>query len=171
MENRCNVRRVPIGNTIVARWAIKTNKQVVPLEGRNLMLELIYPSGFSRPWDFTIVDTNVITFVFEGFRQKDEGLYAVNLYERRHMIGQARIDSAAFELVRHTYEANDVQNDGIRIDFDVELEESGLAILCGSPYIQDNYWYVNGINTGVQATACLGDLQIDDTTGEMFVEI
>ena len=40
-----------------------------------------------------------------------------------------------------------------------------------TPYVQDNYWYINGENTGVRATVGLEEIHIDDTTGEMYVEI
>lgn len=44
-----------------------------------------------------------------------------------------------------------------------------------TPYIQDEYWYINGVNTGVKATSNvtidLQDLRVDSETGQLYVEV
>ena len=155
MNPRSKISRIPVGNTIVARWPITTNGQPLPIEGRILQLNIINPHGFTSPLDFSIIDTNVITFTFEGNRQSNRqlGIYMVELYERRLLSGQARIDRDAFELVRHSRESfRPVPSpSGLQLSVPLDLESSDIGALTGSPYIQDGYWYIDGRNLGVQA--------------------
>ena len=142
-------RRIPKGNTIAAHWRVKVNGQET-LEGRSLALFLIDPKGFAHQMDFT-VSGNVITFVYEGRLQKHTGIYMLELSERRFLTGQARLDKAAFELVPHSHQGTPIDPDNLEISVSLNLEDSELAILAGSPYIQDGYWYIDGRNLGVQA--------------------
>ena len=142
-------RRIPIGNTIAARWTVNVNGQAT-LEGRDLTLVMTDPKGFTHPMVFQITG-NVITFVYEGYLQRHLGIYMLDLYDRQHLTAQARLDRAAFELVRHSRDASPLVPDNFEVSVDLELEDSELAILTGSPYIQDGYWYIDGRNLGVQA--------------------
>jgi len=142
-------RRIPKGNTLAVRWRVKANGQE-SLEGLDLQLVLIDPKEFTHQMDFT-VNGNVITFIYQGYLQKHTGIYMIELYERRGLLGQARLDKAAFELVQHTHQATPLDPDNLEISVDLDLEDSELAILAGSPYIQNGYWYIDGRNLGVQA--------------------
>ena len=172
MNPRSKISRIPVGNTIVARWPITTNGQPLPLEGRILQLNIINPHGFTSPIDFEVIDTNVITFTFEGNRQSNRqlGIYMVELYERRLLSGQARIDRDAFELVRHSRDSfrPPVSDSGLQLSVPLDLESSDIGALTGSPYIQDGYWYIGDQSTGQPAFLIP---TFDPTTGKIRCEI
>lgn len=142
-------RRIPKGNTLAVRWRVNANGQA-SLEGLDLQLVLIDPKEFPHTMDFT-VNGNVITFIYQGYLQKHTGIYMLELYERRGLLGQARLDKAAFELVKHSHQATPLDADNLELTPTIDLEDSELAILAGSPYVQNGYWYIDGRNLGVQA--------------------
>lgn len=64
------------------------------------------------------------------------------------------------------------RSDGLKYDLVVRNGQKGEDGNDGhTPYVQDNYWYINGQNTGVRATVGLEEIHIDDETGQAFVEI
>lgn len=159
-------RRVPIGNTIAGRWRIRTNGAALPLEGRDLTLNLIDKWGQSKELDFSVVNDNIINFVIQGKGQNLCGTYIVELYENYGQDNQARLDKDGFEIVPRTKDAEgqvrldeyecviedgqDYEDSNLVINAEIELD-GDLAILTGSPYIQNGYWYIDGRNLGVQA--------------------
>lgn len=96
------MKRIRIGKDITFTWEVYTNGQPVPLEGRNLRLELVSPLGNKEVIPF---DTNGISmsFIYEGKNQKSTGVYSLVLWENYGESGQTVVDrTSAFELVAHT---------------------------------------------------------------------
>lgn len=98
-------RRIRIGRDINAGWRIKTNGQALPLEGRDLTLVLRnIQTASACTIPFSILDTNLIVFIWRGTEQKSLGDYELTLWENRGKDGQNAVDSVFVELVRRTYE-------------------------------------------------------------------
>ena len=97
--------RIRIGNTRTLRWRINTDFKAVPLSGRDLTLVLVDP--FKKKWKmpFSIEDTNVIVFTYQGAHQSVLGTYSMYLYENMGKSNQAVVGREAFELVKRTWMA------------------------------------------------------------------
>lgn len=107
------------GNTIVIDWAITTNGEELPLEGRDLTLFI--ESAFKKieVVDFSVLG-NHITFKFEGTEQKTCGKHTLTLYENYGKTNQAVVDVCnAFNLVSKSCMIKD--NDG-----DISIEQLSL---------------------------------------------
>lgn len=97
------MRRYREGKDITNRLHVLTNGQPEPLTGRNLTVHLIDPSGCAMVMPFTIIDVNVLEFVFWGIDQKALGTYKLTLWENFGRHGQTVVDvKDAFRLVPDT---------------------------------------------------------------------
>ena len=199
-------RRVPIGNTIAGRWRIRTNGEALALEGRDLTLFLIDKWGNKKALDFSVVNDNIINFIVQGKGQELCGTYIIELYENYNQDNQARLDKDSFEIVPRTKDAEgqvrldelgceiedgqDFEDSNLVINAEIELD-GDLAILTGSPYIQEGYWYIDGRNLGVRAVGLTPYIEdgtwhiggedtgqtvfaiphFDESTGEVYYEV
>lgn len=97
------MRRYREGKDITNRLHVLTNGQPEPLTGRNLTVHLIDPSGCAMVMPFTIIDVNVLEFVFWGIDQKALGTYKLTLWENFGRHGQTVVDvKDALRLVPDT---------------------------------------------------------------------
>ena len=102
-NTKMSIPRIRKGKSFEARWAITTNMENVPLDGRDLRLELRDPLQRATVMPFKIEDSNVIVFRFNGTSQERLGVYALTLWENRNKEDQSAVDYCdAFELVRCT---------------------------------------------------------------------
>ena len=69
------MRKIRIGKDIYFTWQILTNKEPVPLEGRDLKLMLKNPLGRFLDFHFEIYQGNKLKFTFHGTDHKHLGTY------------------------------------------------------------------------------------------------
>lgn len=99
--------KIRIGKDIHLKWTILTDGKSIPLQGRNLTLELKSPSGKRTPLDFTIKD-NYLLFTWYGTEQKRVGDYILTLWENKGMVGQSAVDLVpALTLVEYSTQEED----------------------------------------------------------------
>ena len=111
----------------VFRWPITTNNAELPLEGRDLRLEIIDPRGRRKVHEFKIVESNKIEFRFKGVDQEMVGVYSLTLWEYYEDMGSTATDYCnAFEIVPTTCEEKDVM-DGLDREVTV-LGESNIEV-------------------------------------------
>nr|DAW20820.1 MAG TPA: hypothetical protein [Caudoviricetes sp.] len=92
------------GKDIVFRWSILTNGNALPLQGRDLTLEIVNPYGRRTALAYQ-TDGNTIVFKFRGTEHTMLGVHGITLWENKDEEGQTAVDiSKAFELVRTTEE-------------------------------------------------------------------
>lgn len=122
------MRKIRIGKDIVIRWAILTNGEAIPLDGRNLKLFIIDCIGDKTEMDFT-VSGNQVESLFKGIEQKRIGTYRLTLWENYQQENQSAIDCCdAFRLVGATCEEND-DIAGIQTEAIINLEASNFEII------------------------------------------
>ena len=115
-------RKIRIGNTILAKWHVTTNKQELPLFGRNLTLEMKKPNGEVVSMPFTITDTNIVNLTYEGKDQDMLGKYSLTLWENRGETNQHVVDACnAWQLVKCSCEADEQEIPNLVLEV-VELE-------------------------------------------------
>ena len=114
-----------IGKDIRVRWRILTNGEALPLEGRDLRLEVVTRFGRTER-EFSIEDGNVVVFTLPGRVQLYLGEYTFTLWENWGKAGQTAVDSCGgIELVPTTcMEGGD---SGLETET-VELETSVLEL-------------------------------------------
>lgn len=94
------MRKIRIGKDIYFTWQILTNKEPVPLEGRDLKLMLKNPLGRFLDFHFEIYQGNKLKFTFHGTDHKHLGTYSLTLWENYGKEGQTAVDMCeAFRLV------------------------------------------------------------------------
>jgi hypothetical protein len=99
--------KIRIGKDIHLKWTILTDGESIPLQGRNLTLELKSPSGKRTPLVFTIKD-NALLFTWYGTEQKRVGDYILTLWENKGMVGQSAVDLVpALTLVEYSTQEDD----------------------------------------------------------------
>lgn len=99
--------KIRIGKDIHLKWTILTDGESIPLQGRNLTLELKSPSGKRTPLDFTI-NGNALLFTWYGTEQKRVGDYILTLWENKGMVGQSAVDLVpALTLVEYSTQEDD----------------------------------------------------------------
>lgn len=122
------MRKIRIGKDIVLRWAILTNGEVVPLEGRNLKLFISNALSGKIEIEF-LVKSNTIEAIFRGTEQKMLGAYRLTLWENYGEDNQSVVDYCdAFQLVGYTCEEND-EVDGIQTNTIINLGTSKFEII------------------------------------------
>ena len=103
------MRKIRLYKDIKIQWKVLTNKEAVPLEGRNLTFEIV--NRFGRTAFPFVVDGNLLTADFPGTSQKTLGDYWVTLWENKGESGQSLVDSCAgFTLVSETCLEDDDDN-------------------------------------------------------------
>ena len=124
------MKRIRIGKDICIKWEITTDGAAIPLEGRDLLVEIKSPFRVVRNIPFR-VDGNTIIMTYYGKEQKWVGEYSVTLWENKGKQGQNVVDAIkAFELVKTSPEENDFANGDIQVE-SIDLGTANLEILSG----------------------------------------
>ena len=125
------MKRIRIGKDICIRWEITTDGAAIPLEGRDLIVEIKKsPFRVVRNIPFR-VDGNTIIMTYYGMEQKWVGEYSVTLWENKGKQGQNVVDAIkAFELVKTSPEEDDFENGDIQVE-SIDLGTANLEILSG----------------------------------------
>ena len=125
------MKQIRIGKDISLRWEITTDGEAMPLEGRDLTVELKSPIGKVINMPFR-VDGNVLIMTYYGYEQKYYGEYSITLWENRGKPGQNVVDAiSAFKLVRTSQEEDDFIGGDLQVEC-VDLGTANLDILLGS---------------------------------------
>lgn len=124
------MKHIRIGKDISLRWAITTDGAAIPLQGRDLTLELKSPIGKVIILPFR-VDGNVLTMTYYGYEQTVVGEYSLTLWENKGKPGQNVVDAIrAFKLVRTSPEEADFIGGDLQVE-SVDLGTANLEILSG----------------------------------------
>ena len=124
------MKRIRIGKDICIRWDITTDGAAIPLEGRDLRVEIKSPFRVVSNIPFR-VDGNTIIITYYGKEQKWVGEYSVTLWENKGKQGQNVVDAIkAFELVKTSPEEDDFENGDIQVE-SIDLGTANLEILSG----------------------------------------
>lgn len=124
------MKRIRIGKDIRIRWEITTDGAAVPLEGRDLLVEIKTPFRVVSNIPFS-VDGNTLILTYYGTEQKWVGEYSITLWENKGKKGQNVVDTVnAFELVKTSPEEDDFVNGDIQVE-SIDLGTANLAILSG----------------------------------------
>lgn len=124
------MKRIRIGKDIRIKWEITTDGAAIPLEGRDLNVEIKSPFRVVRNIPFR-VDGNTIIMTYYGKEQEWVGEYSVTLWENKGKQGQNVVDAIkAFELVKTSPEENDFANGDIQVE-SIDLGTANLEILSG----------------------------------------
>lgn len=124
------MKHIRIGKDISMRWAITTDGAAIPLQGRDLTLELKSPIGKVIILPFRI-EGNVITITYYGYEQTVVGEYSLTLWENKGKQGQNVVDAIrAFKLVRTSPEEEDFTGGDLQVE-SVDLGTANLEILSG----------------------------------------
>lgn len=127
------MRKIRIGKDIEIRWTILTNGSAVPLDGRDLRLQVA--SLLSGPVElgFSIEggERNIVIATFRGVEQKKIGSYRITLWENFGKDGQTVVDCCeAFSLVATTCEESDADPGNLET-VTVDLGTGDLQLLTG----------------------------------------
>ena len=124
------MKHIRIGKDICLKWTITTDGAAVPLEGRDLTLELKSPIGKVIILPFQI-GGNVLTMTYYGYEQTVVGEYSLTLWENKGKSGQNVVDAIrAFKLVRTSPEEEDFAGGDLQVE-SVDLGTANLEILSG----------------------------------------
>lgn len=124
------MKRIRIGKDIRIRWEITTDGAAIPLEGRDLLVEIKTPFRVVSNIPFS-VDGNTLILTYYGTEQKWVGKYSVTLWENKGKQGQNVVDTVnAFELVKTSPEEDDFANGDIQVE-SIDLGTANLEILSG----------------------------------------
>ena len=103
------MQRIRIYKDLKIQWKVLTNKEALPLEGRDLTFEIV--NKFERVSFPFSVEGNLLTADFPGTAHKSLGDYWVTLWENKGKEGQTLVDSCAgFTLVSTTCMEDDSDN-------------------------------------------------------------
>lgn len=103
------MQRIRIYKDLKIQWKVLTNKEALPLEGRDLTFEIV--NKFERVSFPFSVEGNLLTADFPGTAHKSLGDYWVTLWENKGKEGQTLVDSCAgFTLVSTTCMEDDNDN-------------------------------------------------------------
>lgn len=103
------MQRIRIYKDLKIKWKVLTNKEALPLEGRDLTFEIV--NKFERVSFPYSVEGNLLTADFPGTAHKSLGDYWVTLWENKGKEGQTLVDSCAgFTLVSTTCMEDDNDN-------------------------------------------------------------
>lgn len=124
------MRHIRIGKDIRLQWTITTDGAAVPLEGRDLTLEMKSPIGKVIILPYRL-DGNVLTITYYGYEQTVVGEYSLTLWENKGKQGQNVVDAIrAFKLVRTSPEEEDFAGGDLQVE-SVDLGTANLEILSG----------------------------------------
>lgn len=124
------MKHIRIGKDISLRWAITTDGASIPLEGRDLTLELKSPIGKVIILPYRI-EGNVLAMTYYGYEQSVVGEYSLTLWENKGKPGQNVVDAIrAFKLVRTSPEEEDFTGGDLQVE-SVDLGTANLEILSG----------------------------------------
>lgn len=127
------MKRIRIGKDISMRWEITTDGVAIPLDGRDLTVEIKSPTGIENNIPYRI-DGNILIMTYYGYEQKRTGEYSITLWEKKGKIGQNVVDVIrAFELVRTSQEENDFVGGDLQIE-SVDLGTGNFDILTEGGY-------------------------------------
>ena len=127
------MKRIRIGKDISMRWEITTDGVAIPLEGRDLTVEIKSHIGIVSNIPYR-VDGNSIIMTYYGAEQKRVGEYSITLWENKGKPGQNVVDVIrAFELVRTSQEENDFVGGDLQIE-SVDLGTENFDILTEGGY-------------------------------------
>lgn len=147
------MRKIRIGNDITVSWRIKTNGEDKSLEGRKLDVTLVneyerIPVGF-------IVEGNIISFEFQGDKQKRTGVYLAECRDTTD--GLRTVDVVkAFMLVSHTED----EEDGTGSEFDDLLVKIESDILVSKAFIDKGQVGTMELSDGAITTDKLADAAV-----------
>ena len=124
------MKHIRIGKDISLRWAITTDGAAIPLQGRDLTLEMKSPIGKVIILPYRI-EGNVLTMTYYGYEQTVVGEYSLTLWENKGKQGQNVVDAIrAFKLVRTSPEEEDFTGGDLQVE-SVDLGTANLEILSG----------------------------------------
>ena len=127
------MKRIRIGKDISMRWEITTDGAAIPLDGRDLTVEIKSPAGIENNIPYRI-DGNILIMTYYGYEQKRTGEYSITLWEKKGKPGQNVVDVIrAFELVRTSQEENDFVGGDLQIE-SVDLGTGNFDILTEGGY-------------------------------------
>lgn len=127
------MKRIRIGKDISMRWEITTDGVAIPLDGRDLTVEIKSPAGIENNIPYRI-DGNILIMTYYGYEQKRTGEYSITLWEKKGKLGQNVVDVIrAFELVRTSQEENDFVGGDLQIE-SVDLGTGNFDILTEGGY-------------------------------------
>ena len=127
------MKRIRIGKDISMRWEITTDGVAIPLDGRDLTVEIKSPTGIENNIPYRI-DGNILIMTYYGYEQKRTGEYSITLWEKKGKLGQNVVDVIrAFELVRTSQEENDFVGGDLQIE-SVDLGTENFDILTEGGY-------------------------------------
>ena len=127
------MKRIRIGKDISMRWEITTDGVAIPLDGRDLTVEIKSPTGIENNIPYRI-DGNILIMTYYGYEQKRTGEYSITLWEKKGKLGQNVVDVIrAFELVRTSQEENDFVGGDLQIE-SVDLGTGNFDILTEGGY-------------------------------------
>ena len=127
------MKRIRIGKDISMRWEITTDGVAIPLDGRDLTVEIKSPAGIENNIPYRI-DGNILIMTYYGYEQKRTGEYSITLWEKKGKPGQNVVDVIrAFELVRTSQEENDFVGGDLQIE-SVDLGTENFDILTEGGY-------------------------------------
>ena len=124
------MKHIRIGKDISIRWEITTDGAAIPLEGRDLTLEIKSPIGKVIILPYRL-DGNILTMTYYGYEQTVVGEYSLTLWENKGKHGQNVVDAIrAFKLVRTSPEEEDFAGGDLQVE-SVDLGTANLEILSG----------------------------------------
>lgn len=127
------MKRIRIGKDISMRWEITTDGVAIPLEGRDLTIEIKSPAGIENNIPYR-VEGNILIMTYYGYEQNRPGEYSITLWEKKGKPGQNVVDVIrAFELVRTSQEENDFVGGDLQIE-SVDLGTENFDILTEGGY-------------------------------------
>lgn len=127
------MKRIRIGKDISMRWEITTDGVAIPLEGRDLTIEIKSPAGIENNIPYR-VEGNILIMTYYGYEQKRPGEYSITLWEKKGKPGQNVVDVIrAFELVRTSQEEDDFVGGDLQIE-SVDLGTENFDILTEGGY-------------------------------------
>lgn len=127
------MKRIRIGKDISMRWEITTDGVAIPLDGRDLTVEIKSPAGIENNIPYRI-DGNILIMTYYGYEQKRTGEYSITLWEKKGKPGQNVVDVIrAFELVKTSQEEYDFVGGDLQIE-SVDLGTENFDILTEGGY-------------------------------------
>lgn len=121
-----NIRK-RIGNDLLVSFDVRTNGELVPLEGRPLVLELVHEYGERTRVPFSVSGSRV-SFHFRGREQRRTGCYYMTLWENLGSDGQAVVDTCeGFTLVPKSCQESDGGAGGLEVE-SIDLGTVDLAV-------------------------------------------
>lgn len=121
-----NIRK-RIGNDLLVSFDVRTNGELLPLEGCSLVLELVHEYGERTRVPFSVSGSRV-SFHFRGREQRRTGCYYMTLWENLGSDGQAVVDTCeGFTLVPKSCQESDGGAGGLEVE-SIDLSTVDLAV-------------------------------------------